>query len=215
MKKIVITAALAAISTAAIAESNDIYIDVLGGINSGDDVSGYENNIKATWASSETKSGGSFHLGTGFYLNDNIRLGTRYSYRGSKFEAVTLANAKVTNKARSHALLAEVAYDFTNTSGFTPYVKAGLGVARNSYSAYMPAQNISFDKKTKTSFAWAIGVGVGYKINKNISLLAEYQYSDLGKASTQDFLIGGGNTSHLGTNNHRISEVNLGLRVDF
>lgn len=181
-------------------------------MNFGDTVFGYENNQKQTDAPVELGKSPAFYVGSGFYLNDNISLGARYAYRRTSSNTTT-PDYSVDSKFRSHALTAEAAYHFTNDSDFTPYAKVGLGIARNSYSAYLRHAGSGFPEGTKTNFTWSVGAGIDYQINKNISVLAEYQYSDLGALSTKKvFTL---TSDHAGTENYRVSEVNVGIRIRF
>lgn len=64
-------------------------------------------------------------------------------------------------------------YDFQNASAFTPYLTAGLGLARVKASI-----NIDGDSgdDSDTVFAYQIGAGCEYAINQTISLDARYRY---------------------------------------
>jgi opacity protein-like surface antigen len=90
-------------------------------------------------------------------------------------------------------------YGFDNSTAFTPYIKAGLGLADNSYSAKLGGAGISafdaFDGNVdgyydayadndSTEFTWNIGAGVNYQITKTMSLYTEYQYIEFGDVQT-------------------------------
>ena len=82
----------------------------------------------------------------------------------------------------STTLLANVYYDFHNSTAFTPYIGAGLGLAFNYLGVdteYYNGYGDSMDDR-QTNFAWQVGVGVAYAINENIAVDAAYRYLDLG-----------------------------------
>ena len=82
----------------------------------------------------------------------------------------------------STTLLANVYYDFHNSTAFTPYIGAGLGLAFNYLGVdteYYGGGGDSMDDR-QTNFAWQVGVGVAYAINENIAVDAAYRYLDLG-----------------------------------
>jgi opacity protein-like surface antigen len=84
---------------------------------------------------------------------------------------------------------------------FTPFLKAGIGIARNEASAALDVQYDSaiwdgtvFEGETitdhrfpdafETSFAWNIGFGVRTKLTDRFMLSLEYGFIDLGEAAT-------------------------------
>ena len=82
----------------------------------------------------------------------------------------------------STTLLANVYYDFHNSTAFTPSIGAGLGLAFNYLGVdteYYNGYGDSMDDR-QTNFAWQVGVGVAYAINENIAVDAAYRYLDLG-----------------------------------
>ena len=60
-------------------------------------------------------------------------------------------------------------YDFTNSSAFTPYLSAGLGFAK------VKVTDIGYNADD-TVFAYQVGAGVGYALNKNVTLDVKYRY---------------------------------------
>lgn len=236
MKKVLMTLAMTTLGGVAAAESGDIYIDIAGGMNFSENTPSLhmrEVNLnildEADRTLLDSDKGHTFHLGAGYALTDNIRIGGRYSYHSSDPTIFmpnmwgTGNNASMTNNRHSHALMAEVAYDFVNSSNFTPYVKAGLGVSRNTHSATIlrsgGAPAVSLPQNTETDFAWRLGAGVNYRINKNLSVMAEYQYSDLGSTKTGTVsalpITGNLRDQLYGESDYHVSEVNIGFRFDF
>ena len=99
----------------------------------------------------------------------------------------------------STTLLANVYYDFHNSTAFTPYVGAGLGLAFNYFGV---------DWKRQTNFAWQVGAGVAYAINENIAVDVAYRYLDLGYTQVDSYAGDAGIRPY----NH---EFMLGLRFGF
>lgn len=85
-------------------------------------------------------------------------------------------------------------YDFKNTTSFTPYIGAGVGLAFvgaktsvNSHEEGEPDESDSFGKKTRTNFAWNVGLGCAYALNDTVSIDLGYRYADFGKAKTKSY----------------------------
>lgn len=87
-------------------------------------------------------------------------------------------------------------YDFKNSTAFTPYIGAGVGLAfvganvSEDGAEDIPGVsnddwNYSFGKKTRTNFAWNVGLGCAYALNDTVSIDLGYRYADFGKAKTK------------------------------
>ncbi|WGL98408.1 porin family protein [Arsenophonus sp. aPb] len=94
------------------------------------------------------------------------------------------------DKIQINTLMVNAIYDLENSSQFTPYVLAGVGVAQNNRTANISAdyQNNNVEllsgKKVNYNFAWSIGAGVKYDINSNLALDLSYRYINAGKTKT-------------------------------
>ncbi|HGJ5860494.1 MAG TPA: outer membrane protein [Arsenophonus nasoniae] len=97
---------------------------------------------------------------------------------------------KMKDKIQINTLMVNAIYDFENSSQFTPYVLAGMGVAQNNRTANISTTDSNGDtkslsgKKVNYNFAWSIGAGVKYDINSNLALDLSYRYINAGKAKT-------------------------------
>lgn len=85
-------------------------------------------------------------------------------------------------------------YDFKNNTSFTPYIGAGVGLAfvgakvsANGHEEGGPDWSYSFGKKTRTNFAWNVGLGCAYALNDTVSIDLGYRYADFGKAKTKSY----------------------------
>lgn len=110
----------------------------------------------------------------------------------------------------STTLLANVYYDFHNSTAFTPYIGAGLGLAFNYLgfdTEYYNGDGYSMDDR-QTNFAWQVGAGVAYAINENIAVDVAYRYLDLGYTQVDSHYTDAGIRPY----NH---EFMLGLRFGF
>lgn len=113
-------------------------------------------------------------------------------YAGSTPYVVTSNNNFTVN---SWLVMFNGYYDIKNSSDFTPYFTLGAGIARNkakstySYSTSInggafEANSTNLGEESKDNFAYKIGVGTRYAINKSFDLDLRYQFIDMGKFTT-------------------------------
>jgi opacity protein-like surface antigen len=77
------------------------------------------------------------------------------------------------------SFMANVAYDFHNDSGFTPYIGAGAGVALLFTDASLTVPiigDVSLIDDTAVAFAYQAMAGVDYAIDSNWSVNLEYRF---------------------------------------
>lgn len=125
--------------------------------------------------------------GAQFSVNDKLNYNNGFgivqqtnSYKGNLSSMVALFNAYV---------------DLGTWYCLTPYIGAGIGYATNTISG-MTDQGIVFaggpssatlgtaGNGDKSGVAWALMAGVGYEVNKNLTLEAGYRYLNLGEAQS-------------------------------
>lgn len=125
--------------------------------------------------------------GAQFSVNDRLSYNNGFgivqqtnSYKGNISSMVALFNAYV---------------DLGTWYCLTPYIGAGIGYATNTISG-MTDQGIVFaggpssatlgtaGNGDKSGVAWALMAGVGYEVNKNLTLEAGYRYLNLGEAQS-------------------------------
>ncbi len=172
-------------------------------------------------------------IGVGYVVNDQFRIEGRVSFREASFNSREIGTGArageeyiLNGKLKSTTLTVEGFYDIDTGTDFTPYVKAGAGVARNEYAAKLGGAGLAafdafdgavdgyydaYDDQTSTEFTWNVGLGLNYAINDQISLVGEYQYVSLGDVQTgQDAFTDGfeidGATAH---------EVSVGINYRF
>lgn len=123
-------------------------------------------------------------------------------------------NGKIKGTWNSSTLMANVFYDFHNSTQFTPYVGGGLGLAFN-YAGYdvhnNNGDNFSMSEHT-TNFAWNVGLGAAYNFNENFSVDAQYRFVGLGHTEPSSTV--NGRRYEIGTRPYN-NEFALGLRFGF
>lgn len=144
----------------------------------------------------------------------------------------SFATGSVFDKGRfqSSALMLNGYVDLLTYNGFTPYVGAGIGVARNILSNYTrtvttaattdPDTGETIPGGTATArlaggddydFAWALMAGVGYKLSNSFTVDLGYRYISLGDIKTRGYASGAGtDVESIGAH-----EVRLGVRYAF
>ena len=180
----------------------------------------------------DTGDGAVGAVGIGYVVNEQFRVEGRLGlhradFNSQRFGAGARAGEEyvLDGEFESTTLTVEGFYDIPMNGIFTPYVKAGVGVAYNNYSARLGGTGVAaFDAfdgvadgyydayadQSSTEFTWNVGFGGNVALNDQFSLFGEYQYASLGDGSTgQDDFTDGFRvdaTAH---------EVLLGVRVNF
>jgi opacity protein-like surface antigen len=174
-----------------------------------------------------------FGLGVGYYFNDWLRFDATGEYRSrANFhgtQVITSGFGTITDEytaSKSEWLFLLNGYvDLGTWSGFTPFIGAGVGTARNTISSFQdictvcPAGGVAFgDTFSKWNFAWALHAGLAYKVTRNFTLDLAYRYVDLGDAASGDlynYLGGNAVVNPMEFHHLTSSDVKLGLRFNF
>lgn len=102
----------------------------------------------------------------------------------------------VKNQVRMATYMVNGYYDFHNSTAFTPYISAGVGLA------HVKLKNntipVGFDinetlSASKNNFAWGAGIGAKYAVTDNIAIDASYKYINAGKVSISKITMPGMN----------------------
>lgn len=106
------------------------------------------------------------------FINDN----QTNTYKGNLSSLVTLFNGYI---------------DLGTWNCLTPYIGAGIGFAQNRISGLTDQGSVAgyptlgyANNGTDTNVAWALMAGVGYEVNKNLTLEVGYRYLNLGDANS-------------------------------
>ena len=167
-----------------------------------------------------------FDVGVGYQFNNWLRMDVTGEYRGGQFQA--LEQVGVPSKHQQYADqyranqssmigLVNGYIDVGTWYGMTPYIGAGVGMARNTLSGFtdtgfaytgggkgFPTGGY-FSDGSKTNFAWALMTGIGFNVTQNVKLELGYRYLNYGGLTT------GGSNCFNGTGvNGGFSKANCG-----
>jgi opacity protein-like surface antigen len=127
-----------------------------------------------------------YDLGIGKYFSKNFRADLIASTQNYK-----LNNTAINQKLRSLALMINGYYDITTIGLFTPYLFAGVGIAKNktgtltaNYKDGLSSSSTVLEKKSTNNLAWQIGAGSTIKLTNKIDLDLSYKFTDRGKIKT-------------------------------
>jgi opacity protein-like surface antigen len=143
--------------------------------------------------------------GVGCYLTDHLRADLTVGYRSTTKlrDGFNSLSAKLT----SYNAMINGYFDLGDFGAITPYVGAGIGVARNRvHSIDLPAGQSA---GTNTSLAWALHAGASFQLSDNVSLDASYRYIDLGKTKSSSAV------DPVAVEKIRAHDVRIGLRINF
>jgi len=154
----------------------------------------------------------------GFVLSNMARLEGRLGLHRGTFRETEFGTGErsgeeyiLDGRVKSTTFTLEAFYDIP-MDAITPYLKVGVGVSSNSYSARLGGAGVAafdpfdgtpdgyydaYPDESTTNFAWNVGVGGSTAIAARFDLFAEYQFMAFGDAETgQDgftdgFRIGG------------------------
>lgn len=170
-------------------------------------------------------------IGIGYKFNNQFRVEGRIGYHDSSYDSQRFGTGArdgeeyiLKGKVENTTYTIEGFYDFSNNTSFTPYIKAGIGLSDNSFSAKLGGAGVAafdaFDGAVdgyygnyadgdSSEFSWNAGIGVNYQLTEVTSVYAEYQYASFGDVSTgQDAFTDGFMIDDVATN-----EFAIGIRV--
>ncbi|MBA8666849.1 porin family protein [Holosporaceae bacterium 'Namur'] len=162
-----------------------------------------------------------FDSGLGYQLNDKINVGINFQYGKSKLNAGSLGEDSYTIttvgynglparvictpfsssklKITTTALLANVNYNLDKIYNFSPYIFAGVGMAKHKYrssdsqvncleeiSNSYRAVDYKIPGKAQNNFAWSVGVGGQLPINERLYLDLALRYYDYGQIKAEN-----------------------------
>lgn len=179
----------------AIAESTSIengwYIQASVGRAQLNDMAGVDHQVVLSNGSEITKGrnaefglGAVYDLAVGRQLATGLRADIEYSHRANVIDRLINTGiqpntvvAQSDSKVRSHSLLANVYYDFSNSSPITPYLGLGVGMAKVStqWTAVSGANEYRFEDSDFT-YAAQLTAGAKWAVTPNWGLFAQYRY---------------------------------------
>jgi len=147
---------------------------------------------------------GGLEGGVGCQVTDIMRIEAVVGYRSSA--KVTDTSGSLDMDFTAYTGFANAYWDITTYAGFTPYLGAGIGVARHNITAVTAP--VTGSPSASTSLAWNFMLGVSYDITPHMKLDLGYRYSHLGSmtsAGTTPILLDG----------YNVHDVKLGIRYHF
>lgn len=157
-------------------------------------------------------------VGLGYRFSDHIRVDVTGDYRLSS--DITFADsigAVQTGGMDSTVLLANVYWDITNMSGFTPYIGAGIGATYNRVDRLYegnPPPDYEIGENN-WAFAAALMAGVSYDVSDSLKLDANYRYLWLGDGQTAFESNTGVNPFRFKYDDLAAHEFRIGARYEF
>lgn len=93
-------------------------------------------------------------------------------------------DARLKNRVKADTYMLNGYYDFHNTSAFTPYISAGMGLGHVKLKhKAVDADSEGRISGSSNNFAWGVGVGAKYAVTENVAIDAGYKYIHAGKVS--------------------------------
>ncbi len=116
--------------------------------------------------------------GVGYSVSDNVRAELQLYHNFGAEADKSVTGGKEKYELKTTALFANAFYDIKNSSIFTPYVMAGLGIANNELKGSKP--NVRYSSKDTNNLAIQAGAGVATKIADNVVFDVRYNAMDKG-----------------------------------
>ncbi len=179
------------------------------------------------------ESGMLFGVGFGYKWNSWLRLDVTGEYRGETgfhgMDVYTDGGPRFNNytaKKSEWLYLANIYADLGTWGGITPFIGAGIGLARIGIHSFRDAGIDGFGAPTlayaesdyKWNVAYALHAGFAYEVSKNLTLEMAYRYVYLGHGQSGDII------AYDGTNTIRnpmifrdidSHDLKLGIRYQF
>lgn len=115
----------------------------------------------------------------GFQFNNGLRLEGELTYKQADTDKLTVFgfSSPVHSDISALGFMANIYYDFKNTSPFTPYIGGGMGFATLYLSDGTSNMGDWFWlEDDDTVFAYQLAAGVGFDVNKNVTIDLGYRY---------------------------------------
>jgi opacity protein-like surface antigen len=180
---------------------------------------------------SQNTVGGGVFVGYDFYPQHNVPIRTEIEYAirtnmntswdaNYGIQGVRSLESNIDAQWNLQTLMLNAYWDFHNSTNFTPYVGAGLGMgfinSRYEVTGSVPAIGVeNFHdtyNSTDTVFAWNTGLGCSYAFSENVSADLAYRFVGLGYHETSENVY---ETDIKAGMSPYANEVSLGLRFTF
>jgi opacity protein-like surface antigen len=225
-KRLIVTGLLVfALASPAAAEVNGVYagLKFIDSIQSTGHVS--KTNLSGWGVGSYAQNtvGGGVFVGYDFHSKFRIpvRAEIEYAVRtnmNTSWSSSYDYSSNIDARWNLQTLFVNAYFDFHNSTSFTPYIGAGIGVGfiNNTYKGFVSGYGVELDLYSKTKmnavFAWNVGVGCSYAFTENVSVDLAYRFVGLGynEVSARPLI----DKTKIGTSPYA-NEFSLGLRFTF
>jgi opacity protein-like surface antigen len=127
----------------------------------------------------ESDAGLALGVAVGYGFANNTRIEGEISYQKNDLDkgSVWGFDTALTGDTSSLAFLLNGYYDFKNTSPFTPFITAGIGMAKVEVNDMNVSGYDSYgENDDDTVFAYQFGGGVSYAVNEKVNIDVKYRY---------------------------------------
>jgi opacity protein-like surface antigen len=127
----------------------------------------------------ESDTGWAIGMAVGYDLGNNIRIEGAIAYAKNSLDKASLLGTSVdlTGDTSNFSFLVNGYYDFPNKSKTTPFISAGVGLARVEINDMnVPGSGAPSVSDDDNVLAYQIGAGIGYAITKDLNLDLKYFY---------------------------------------
>ncbi|WP_310618771.1 outer membrane protein [Flexibacterium corallicola] len=158
------------------------YVEAAAGVSLGE-VKFDDNSIDDTAFIGRVNFGRSF--------DNNLRIGIEGSYSQALSKSGNVSGTAWEHKADIWSLMALGYYDFNNSTKFTPFVGAGLGLGIIDYESKSTFNHMNVDMSVEFSdttihVAGKLTAGVAYELNDKLHIIADYSLNYLHDAEFYD-----------------------------
>jgi opacity protein-like surface antigen len=164
-------------ATAASAVEGRPYVGISAGLFMPTDSSATDNYGSS--ADIEYNTGYSISGTGGYAFSNGLRLEGELTYKQADMDKFKIYgfSSSINSDISALGFMANAYYDFKNTSPFTPYVGGGIGFATLYVSqAINNYGDLLWFDEDDTVFAYQLGAGVAFDVNKNMAIDLGYRY---------------------------------------
>ena len=192
MKKILLTAAaflglLFTTENSALASCDGPYLAIRGGV--ANHTLGDKDENVATDKKLEVDDNSKMFSGALGYRYKYFRIEAEYVWREDNEDSVTsFAESPLggyiigrrTAEFSSRSYMANIYWDLSPYTMFTPYLSAGLGITQLEYTFRMNDSYANTVKYDEDNFTWSVGGGLSAQVTTRFNIDLGYRYYDMG-----------------------------------
>lgn len=155
------------------------YMSINAGTSILSDSDWTDDGVPGTTLTLEYDLGFAGSLALGHAFSDSIRLEGELAYQTNDLDKVTQGGASLSMDGDTSviAFMVNAYYDFANSGPVTPFISVGAGFAQWELNDFtVTGSSLTPISDDETVFAWQVGAGVAYELNKSTSLDLKYRY---------------------------------------